>query len=261
MYIGFELNLLGTSFSDYYESGKRLFDRDKTSIKLELDKYLLPNGSLDGSKMQENWFPQIEANIFISHSHLDEILAISLAGWLHTKFGLKVFIDSCVWGYANTLIKSIDNEYCWNPSRETYNYEKRNNSTSHVHIMLSTALNMMIDKTECIFFLNTPNSITPNDVVTRTKSPWIYSEIATTKLIQKKELNDYRLQRALESFSAGGSVKKCLFVEYILDTSHLIKVSNIDLILWGQNWPHSTAYSPDYKSFALDKLYQVISNK
>ncbi len=60
MYIGFELNLLDTSFSDYYESGKRLFDRDKTSIKLELDKYLLPNGSLAGSKMQEIGFLKLK---------------------------------------------------------------------------------------------------------------------------------------------------------------------------------------------------------
>lgn len=261
MYIGFELNVLRTSFSEYYEAGKAIYDDNKKVIKLGLNKFLLPNGSLDGTKMQENWFPNVNANIFISHSHADENLAIGLAGWLYVEFGLIAFIDSCIWGYSNDLLKSIDNEYCQNSTGETYNYNKRNFSTSHVHMMLSTALTMMIDKTECIFFLNTPNSITASEVISRTKSPWIYSEIATTKMIRKKSLSSYRIQRVTESFSVGGSIKKNLFVEYIIDTSHLLKVSNIDLILWGRNWPHSTSYSPDYKSFALDKLYQVISNK
>ena len=65
MYIGFELNILNNSFPDYYQVGKTIYDENKRTIKLELNKFLLPNGSLDGSKMQENWFPQVKADIFI----------------------------------------------------------------------------------------------------------------------------------------------------------------------------------------------------
>ncbi|MCC5439660.1 hypothetical protein [Clostridium botulinum] len=46
----------------------------------------------------------------------------------------------------------IDNNYCFNKDTETYDYIKRNYSTSHVYIMLSTALSMMIDRAESIFF-------------------------------------------------------------------------------------------------------------
>ena len=63
--------------------------------------------------MQANWFPQIKADIFISHSHKDKGLALALAGWLEETFGLTAFIDSCVWGYANKLLKMIDDEYCY----------------------------------------------------------------------------------------------------------------------------------------------------
>ena len=63
--------------------------------------------------MQANWFPQIKADIFISHSHKDEDLALALAGWLKVSFGLTAFIDSCVWGYANDLLKMIDYKYCY----------------------------------------------------------------------------------------------------------------------------------------------------
>lgn len=263
MHIGFELNILGTSFSDYYQFGKTIYDENKKNIKLELNKFLLPNGSLDGSKMQENWFPQVKADIFISHSHADENLAISLAGWLYEKFGLIAFIDSCIWGYSNDLLKSIDNKYCQSSNGETYNYQKRNFSTSHIHMMLSTALTMMIDKTECIFFLNTPNSITTSEVISKTKSPWIYSEIATTKMIRKKPLNSYRMRRVAESelYSTGGSLKKSLNVEYEVNTDHLITISNFHFINWKNNWPINKPYSSDYSQYALDILYKMTTDK
>ena len=261
MYIGFELNILNNSFPDYYQVGKTIYDENKRTIKLELNKFLLPNGSLDGSKMQENWFPQVKADIFISHSHADESLAIRLAGWLYVEFGLIAFIDSCIWGYSNDLLKSIDNEYCQNSNAETYNYQKRNFSTSHVHMMLSTALTMMIDKTECIFFLNTPNSITASEVISRTKSPWIYSEIATTKMIRKKSLSNYRIHRVTESFSTGGSLKKSLDIEYEVNTDHLIQITNTHFISWKRNWSYNKPHLSDYSQYALDKLYNITTNQ
>ncbi len=261
MYIGFELNILNSSFPDYYQVGKTIYDENKRTIKLELNKFLLPNGSLDGSKMQENWFPQVKADIFISHSHADESLAIRLAGWLYVEFGLIAFIDSCIWGYSNDLLKSIDNEYCQNSNAETYNYQKRNFSTSHVHMMLSTALTMMIDKTECIFFLNTPNSITASEVISKTKSPWIYSEIATTKMIRKKSLSNYRIHRVTESFSTGGSLRKSLDIEYEVNTNHLIQITNTHFISWKRNWPYNKPHLSDYSQYALDKLYNLTTNQ
>lgn len=257
MYIGFELNISDTSFQNYYQYGKKIYDENKKTIELELNKFLLPNGSLDGSKMQENWFPRVKADIFISHSHADEKLAISLAGWLYEEFGLIAFIDSCIWGYSNDLLKSIDDEYCQNSNGETYNYQKRNFSTSHVHMMLSTALTMMIDKTECIFFLNTPNSITASEVISRTKSPWIYSEIATTKMIRIKSLSSYRKQRVTESYSVGGTIEKALTVEYEVNTDHLIQITNEDFIWWKLNWPHKKPHLSDYSHYALDELYNI----
>ena len=35
-----------------------------------------------------------------------------LAGYLKHTYGIECFIDSCVWGYANDLLKEIDNRYC-----------------------------------------------------------------------------------------------------------------------------------------------------
>lgn len=151
MHRGFKIELKWYD-EEYYREGLIQFSRNKTRIERTLKGFVGVDGILDGTKLQENWFPQVDADIFISHSHKDEKRAIALAGWIQEIFGLKVFIDSCIWEYSENLLRLIDNHYCLNSDKKSYSYEKRNQSTSHVHMMLSSALTMMIDKAECLFF-------------------------------------------------------------------------------------------------------------
>lgn len=261
MHRGFELFIKPSDFNEpafnkLLKAGKLRYNTYRREIESTIDSFTLSNGKLDGSKMQANWFPQIEADVFISHSHRDEDLAIVISEWLFQTFGLTVFIDSCIWGYSNKLLHIIDKEYCPNPDGKTFDYVKRNYSTSHVHMMLSTALSMMIDKAECVFFLNTPNSISPSDVISKTESPWIYSEIAMTQLIRHKPIEDYRLQVLTESYREGGEIKKGLDVEYSISTKHLTSLFNEILENWEKKWPNKgQKYSPDFSTHALDQLY------
>ncbi|WP_204117347.1 hypothetical protein [Paraburkholderia sp. C35] len=152
----------------------------------------LSQKTIDAAAIQGDWFGQVDAEVFISHSHSDLDLALSVAGWLSSQFGLSSFVDSSVWGHANTLLKILDKKYCWMDDKGSYDYDSRNRSTSHVHMMLSTALSKMIDRTECIIFLNTPESIVVEDAITevgdeKTGSPWIYAELVASRLIRKKE--------------------------------------------------------------------------
>lgn len=253
MYRGFNLLLnndvgfLG-GFSDLKESDLDFLSEQRRQIERTLNSFRYPDGSLNGSKMKANWFPQIKANIFISHSHEDEQLAIALAGWLHEKFGLVSFIDSCIWGYANDLLEMIDYTYCYNPRIGKFYYDERNRSTSHVHMMLSVALTQMIDKTECLFFLNTPRSITPDTVIEQTVSPWIYSEIAMSRLVRRKSREAHRrlLLENVKSFAAGRKLQ----VRYDLSTGHLARIDEIDLMEW------EGSYQSDRNIFSLDKLYE-----
>lgn len=61
------------------------------------------------------------------------------------------------------MLRQIDDKYCRNKTGDTYNYDRRNYSTSHVHMMLSTALTEMMNISECIMFFNTPNSVSVVD--------------------------------------------------------------------------------------------------
>jgi len=250
MYRGFNVNISNDLNESYYEIGLKIHTSSKKEVKTILDDFLLENKSLSGTKIMENWFPEIDADIFLSHSHSDEKKAIILAGILFKEFGIKTFIDSCIWGYSNNLLRQIDDDFCLNAGGETYSYTKRNYSTSHVNLMLSTALNRMIDNCECIFFLNTPNSISSNEIVSRTKSPWIFSEIATTQIIRKT--TPKRLKRETIMFAKGGtlneSVLESLTIEYDLELSHLTEFIFSDLEKWVST--HSTSANQ-----ALDNLY------
>lgn len=162
MYSKFILNDLKAShFKNNTLDGKLYYKAMSNDVRGELEKFIGIDGTIDGTKLQEEWFPTSKwtFNIFLSHSHADEQLAVSLAGYLQKEFGLNVFIDSCLWGYANELLRKIDEKYCLSSDGRHFNYNKRNYSTSHIHMMLANALLRMIDNCEAVFFLNTENSI------------------------------------------------------------------------------------------------------
>jgi hypothetical protein len=146
---------------------------------------------IDGGDLRDDWFAPISAQVFISHSHADRESAWAFASFLRSVLRLRTFVDSGVWGYADDLLGEIDDNYCYNPDTGCYRYSARNRSTTHVHMMLATALAEMIDRCECILFLNTPSSITAKSSIkgTQTTSPWIFHELITSKLITKHPLD------------------------------------------------------------------------
>ena len=251
MYRGFNLDLGRTDLSRYVSSGQKIHASNKLLVEQKLESFNDRNGNLIASEIIAKWFPPIEADVFLSHSHKDKDQIIGLAGWLSEKFGLKSFIDSCIWGYSSDLLRMIDDEYCYNNSSETYNYQKRNRSTSHVHMMLSTALAKMINSCECIIFVNTPNSISPKNYIEggTTDSPWIYSEIAMTSIIQKRAPADHR---GLIAKSSAGleHLRESLNIKYDVDLMHLTPLNVNDLDKWNENNRKTGAD-------ALDALYSL----
>lgn len=255
MYRGFNLELDWTN-GDYYKIGQDLYSDQKPIIQKSLKDFIFSDNSLDGTSVQETWFPKIEADVFLSHAHVNEATAIALAGWLYKELGLVTFIDSCVWGYSAELLRLIDNKYCFQPTNSTYNYHRRNFSTSHVHMMLSSALSMMIDKTECIFFLNTPDSVKPIEGIQKTESPWIYSEIVTTQLVREREPKRFEmLNESLSGFDGSDDLNKAtktFSIKHTLDLGHLTKI-DLDSL---NTWVNTVS-----KGHALDTLYSLNPRK
>lgn len=254
MFVGFNVHITERSvFFPYYKQyDQNFFNNQKAFIESQLDSYILDDGILDASRIEEDWFPSIDSDVFISHSHRDEELAIGFAGWLHELFGITSFIDSCVWGYADRLLRIIDKDYCVKKRKpngliDTYDYDKRNQSTAHVHMILNTALQKMIDKTECLMFLNTPNSLLIDDVIkgTATASPWIYSELTFSQICRKKKLAEYRKELRHDAIFEHAELN----IKYNVSMSHLVELDDYDLL---DTWIGSRQKDP---LEALDDLY------
>ncbi|AFM14200.1 hypothetical protein [Turneriella parva] len=238
MYRGFKISFDEDPFeTNEYLQGLARHALMQDRIESTLDAYLDINGVLNASKMQADWFPQVKADVFISHAHKDKDLAVSFAGWLHVAFGLSSFIDSCVWGHASVLQARIDKAFCYNSVTKTYDYTQRNYSTSHVHMMLATALTRMIDNCECLFFLNTPSSLTIEQAVKdvgKTLSPWIYHELAISQMLRpKKKTRERRFNRFGEKHYESLE-KSDLQIAHHVDLSHLNTLDLGDLIKWAE---------------------------
>ena len=259
MFAGFNISLSDLAFNghDNYDSGNKLFEDYKNVSRKALKDYVITDGVINASKLEKDWFPSVDADIFLSHSHKDERLAIEFAGWLYDVFGVKTFIDSCVWGYADDLLDQINDHYSLKHYEEdgskTYCYGKTNNASAHVNMILNGALAKMIDNTECLFFFNTPNSISVKQSVDKTYSPWIYSELLLSSIVEHKSLSEYRksvsAKRKLYQFDESEQ----LAIEYKAYTNHLGLLEVSDLSFWKEiNGNNRVSWK------SLDKLYKIM---
>ena len=79
MYTGFNLENISVPEIHLTKEWDVLFSEYKRKMHSTLHEYTTQNGMIDGKKIQDDWFPEVKANIFISHSHADESKAINLA--------------------------------------------------------------------------------------------------------------------------------------------------------------------------------------
>ncbi|MBV7268953.1 hypothetical protein [Winogradskyella luteola] len=233
-------------------TGKNLFNNYKSKINENLRVKFKKDEIIDGSATQKEWFPQIECDIFLSHSHKDIEKAKHFAGWVKNKLDLKVFIDSIIWGNVNELLKEIDNEYCYDKKKKTYSYEKRNITTSHAHMMLINAISEMMHKTECLMFFETLNSISIKKAIHETESPWIYSELFLSKILkQNNNITRKKTMLFSEQIRKSYDLNENFKITYETDTSHLIELSSMDL----KNWNNLSNNVENKNSHPLDILY------
>lgn len=270
MYMGFNLSLeedtdiwkAAGGYDKCVTVGENHLNEQKAAYETDLKCYVSEK-ELDGTKIQNEWFPQVQADIFISHSHDDKTLACALAGWLHQIFGLRCFIDANVWGYADELLREMNDRL--SDKRQTdvggykfvYCHESCKRVSQHVNVMLSIALQKMIDKVEAVIVLNTERSVPvcDNYEMNKTYSPWIYSEIVCTEIVRRKPLSSYRDKNHVMLEHVSDETKTP--ISYTVSLAHLNPLTVDDLSKWmdlyHENWQ-------DYVC-ALDALYESVCNE
>jgi hypothetical protein len=247
---GFNLDVPEVLLEKYVAVGAELKAANQRIVADKIESFQDENKHLIASAMTAEWFPEIKAQVFISHAHKDSQIAKGLAGFLY-NCGISSFIDSTAWGYSDDLLGLIDGAFCRNRFNNNYNYQKRNRSTAHVHMMLSVALSQMINACECVIFLNTPHSISSRGYVEgeTTDSPWIYAEISMTSLIQKRPKEAHRLKKALSNESLASDAS--MTIKYDVDLNHLTKMDANSF----QSWVRAIGRNPNIN--ALDLLYDL----
>lgn len=219
-----------------FNLGLKEFTNTRDYVRGNLEEFIRHDGYVDAQFMEAEWFPTVNAHVFLSHSHADEELAIAFAHWLNYNFGITTFIDSTVWGYALDLQQQLDDRYNLRWDTNTYDYSGSNRVCGFVDMLLATALSKMIDKCECFMFLETSNSLIETRNANReTSSPWIYHELIQSKIIEKRQPRP-----SMKVFSRGGVLQKAVIdslnenfkVALPASMEHLIELSASNIIAW-----------------------------
>lgn len=250
MFVGFNLSSLAMTpecENYYYDKGEKLFTKETKEDFSHLGSYIIKTDTLSADLISKDWFPQVNAQIFLSHSHRDQHIVTAFAGWLKKEIGVDAFIDSWAWGYCDDLIQKMQHTYIKTPNAFI---------RSHVYMILSTALAKMIDRTECFIFINTQQSINIKDIVTNgTSSSWIYHELLMSNLIRHKSLECHagRPKPLQESLQISYNVN-----DYI-NSLHNLTVKDIED--WKDIVEDSKKCLPFYNDFtatdAMDILYEM----
>ena len=246
------------SFQEYQKIGEEHLGAQGEGIENALSEYI-NNNIVDGSKIQKDWFPEVDADIFLSHSSADKELVNAIAGWLNDNFNLKCFVDSNIWCYAGNISEMLNSNYSNKRSDGNggylYNHKRCLKVSEHVDTMLNIALQKMIDKCESVFLINTEKSIHINSdskSVDITYSPWIYSELVCSEIVRKKPLYFYRynseLYHSINESRRFEDVSNNLTISYNAPTQHLIKINQDVFEKWNRQ------FDMEYP-FPLDLLY------
>lgn len=198
------------------ESGFELEYAEKLSLNTAINKLrtqinssslVTGKAKVTAESIWEDWFDTVKATVFISHSSANKEIAVQFANWLYRNFGLKSFVDSQFWLKINDLQAEFDKTLMYKktvldeyglPHKECfYSYAKRNQSTAHVHALLSYALTKMIQKTPYFIFIKSNDSVTFNDTVENLTSPWIFHELSVVELLHNAQ-REHLVEQAVE---------------------------------------------------------------
>ncbi|MCJ7853021.1 toll/interleukin-1 receptor domain-containing protein [Pseudomonas monteilii] len=259
MFIGFELT--------DYQSLTRPTDLDIWSFNAlnearvsELARYIVSisqtSRHLDAEEISASLFPQLDYDIFLSHSHADQSKAIELALSLRDK-GIRVFVDSCVWGHSEELIKLILEQS--GPLENETRESQIGRVSAAVHTLLSAAIHQMIWRTEAFVFLRTERSVPfESDVSDRTLSPWIYAELQFSAQVQQmlpQRLKNKKTLQSVAGFESYMTESKQLppyEMVFKISKEHLPSVKGNDLSQWYHDLPKKKLTE---RGDVLDDLY------
>ncbi|MGN8508344.1 TIR domain protein [Helicobacter pylori] len=156
-----------------------IFELDRIAQKIR--NILKKHGSrkdiiLNHRELQEAFFspfkPQLKnAQVFLSHSHVDINKALEVKDYLENQTKRKVFVDSLFWDYKDDVLNKLAE------------YDDISRIEDAFTLILRESLQDMIEKCPYFVFLQSKNSVSNQglsrnqDLLKITYSAWIYEEL------------------------------------------------------------------------------------
>ena len=268
MYKGYHFSMANELLSHYAlgaDGYKRIGMAEKdVAQKIIQEKILSGKWVIDGAGTESEWFPQRKKHVFISHSHKDEDAALLMAGVLKHRLGIEAFVDSAAWGCYRDLANSL---YAFALSgykslSESQKAMLKFSATEHAHCMLSKSLIQMMDRCECLIFLDTSASVGLRNITADSRStfsPWIYTEIEASRVLRERKYPRSLTKVANESLrSFAMNEAPRVQIMYPLNLEHLAKLSPQMLLQWVTNAEEKKRRLADdqYRPYKLlDELY------
>lgn len=232
MYRAFNVILNSNEYLGY--ANTQQYENDKSISLQNLRRIINSKDMLQASEIKKLLLPSKRYDIFISHSHKDLELAKGFANYLYLFFKMTCFIDSLYWGNIDDLQEELNAKHLYTDNsngKEYYDHQSTMEVAKHANMILASALTEMIDNCECVFFLNTDNSvIRGTEAISKneTYSPWIYHEVFTTTIIQKKQRSKFN-----ESYQfRDNAIKQIPDISYGLDLSGMTVLREEDIFEW-----------------------------
>lgn len=177
------------------------FKSRNTHRLVKIKDYILNDDNLiDADTIAKDLFPTEEADVFLSHTRQDHDAVVALAVHLES-LGLKVFVDSCVWGDVYALLHDVDKVRSIMPNKaNTYYYERVLRTAASMYMILNVALQRMIDQSEVLLFLDSKAVRIKDYVAGRDYigSPWIFSELMFAQMVRRRPRKTASLESITE---------------------------------------------------------------
>ena len=252
MHRAFNVKLDSNQYLNYVNT--KQYENDKSISLQKLRKIINSYNIIRAHEIKKLLLPSKHYNIFISHSHKDLELAKGLSNYLQLFFGVSCFIDSLYWGNIDELQEELNRMHLHEDKatgKEYYDHQSTMEVAKHANMILASALTEMIDNCECVFFLNTDNSvISGSEAINKNKtySPWIYHEVFTTSIIHRKETG--RRAALEEQQIRDNAIKPLPQFIYNLDLTGMTNLNDDDILNWWGKVNSNNAHP-------LDVLYKL----
>lgn len=252
MHRAFNVKLDSNQYLNYVNT--KQYENDKSISLQKLRKIINSYNIIRAHEIKKLLLPSKHYDIFISHSHKDLELAKGLSNYLQLFFGVSCFIDSLYWGNIDELQEELNRMHLHEDKatgKEYYDHQSTMEVAKHANMILASALTEMIDNCECVFFLNTDNSvISGSEAINKNKtySPWIYHEVFTTSIIHRKETG--RRAALEEQQIRDNAIKPLPQFIYNLDLTGMTNLNDDDILNWWGKVNSNNAHP-------LDVLYKL----